>query len=115
MNSVCFKIDRATRGAGSCAGRAISTFVLRPSSLALLIRGSPVSPGVFQSGLHFADCYGGRVVVNRIDLFKTAEAFGNLFDAFQPLQGCLTDIISCHKKHSLAQIVLRSLQHGKSG
>lgn len=81
----------------------------------LLICGSLVSPCILQGSLHFPDCNDGRVVINRVDLFKTVKAFSNLFDTFQPLQGCLTDIISCDKENGLGEIIPLGMQDTKSG
>ena len=65
----------------------------------------------FQGCHHLLNCNDGRVVINRVDLFKTVEAFFNRFNSIQPLQGCLADIISCHEENRRGQLILVGVDH----
>jgi len=74
-----------------------------------------VSSRFFQGGLHFFDCDDGRVIIDRVDLFKTAKAFFDFLNTIQPFQGCLTDVISPHEKDRRCFLRTAGLRYAMTG
>ncbi|MEX1350844.1 MAG: hypothetical protein AB1Z31_24255 [Desulfobacterales bacterium] len=50
-------------------------------------------------------------MVDRVDFFETVKAFFYRFNSIQPLQGCLTDIISCNEENRRRQVIPVGVAH----
>ncbi len=70
-----------------------------------LVGGFQISVCFLQDRLHLVNCNDGGIIINRVDFLKTVKAFLNRSNSIQPLQGCLADIISCHKENRRGQVV----------
>ena len=64
-----------------------------------------VGAGPLQGGFHIIDGNTLRIVSDRVSFleppFASSRAVFNLFDAIEPVQGCLADIVSGHLKYHL--------------
>ena len=70
-----------------------------------LVGGSQISLCFFQGRLHLFHCNDSRVKINCVDFLKSFKTFLNRSNPLQPLQGCLADIVSCHKENRRGQVV----------
>ena len=64
---------------------------------------SAIGTGRFQGRYHFSRGDYFRVVDNGVNFSEPAKTSLNLFDAFQPLQGCLSYIVSANVEDNFSQ------------